>query len=195
MSEPGTEGSRREGARPPGDRAEDPATRAGKRGGVARRRDGALHLLFVCTGNTCRSPMAETIARAKAAARGWDRVEVRSAGAGAMPGAPATREAVDAAAERGLDLTAHRATLLTREEVAWADLILAMSPQHVARATELGAGGRAALLASYAGEGGRGGGTVPDPIGGTYEEYVETYRRLEELIERLFERLEPEVEP
>src|SRR5690606_14203652 len=66
------------------------------------------NLLFVCTGNTCRSPLAEAVARREIARRGWHNVAVRSAGVAAEPGSPATEEAVIAAAELGLDLSQHR---------------------------------------------------------------------------------------
>ena len=52
--------------------------------------DGPFRLLFVCTGNTCRSPMAEVIARRRVAELGWDRVDVRSAGVAAFDGSPAS---------------------------------------------------------------------------------------------------------
>ena len=81
-------------------------------------------LLFVCTGNTCRSPMAEVIAHDLTASEPHRRLEVRSAGVGAFPGSPPSGGAVRTAARHGIDLTEHRATLLTRREVEWADLIL-----------------------------------------------------------------------
>jgi|SRR5690606_14725602 len=139
--------------------------------------------------------MAEVIGRAKVEARGWDGIEVRSAGAGAFPGSAAAGGAIRAAAGAGLDLTAHRATLLTRREVEWADLILAMSSTHLMRASELGGGDRAFLLVAYAEDtqGSAATTSVPDPIGGTDGEYLETYRRLDDLIERVLDRLAPGV--
>lgn len=136
--------------------------------------------------------MAEAIARHRAAELGYDHVEVRSAGVGAYPGSPASGGALRVAAEAGLDLSNHRATFLTREVAAEADLILTMSPSHLMRVIDLDAGDRAALLTSYAGGLDDASGVgIPDPIGGPDEEYAATFRVLDELIGRVLERLEP----
>src|SRR5690606_20371361 len=84
-----------------------------------------MQLLFVCTGNTCRSPMAEAIARAAVADRQVD-VQVGSAGTSAWEGAPASDGALLVALEQGLALEGHRARTLSRELVADADLVLTM---------------------------------------------------------------------
>jgi protein-tyrosine-phosphatase len=81
--------------------------------------------------------------------------------------------------------------LLTDQVAAGADLILTMSPSHLMRVIELGAGGRAGLLTSYAGGlDDASGVAVPDPIGGTPEEYAETFRVLDELVGRVLDRLQ-----
>jgi protein-tyrosine-phosphatase len=157
--------------------------------------DDVFRVLFVCTGNTCRSPMAEVIARAQAAELGWTHVEFSSAGTGAYPGALASDGALRVAAAHGLALDAHSARSIDAARPERADLILVMSPSHLMSLVEMGAGDRAALLTSYAG------GhpddarevSIPDPIGGPDEEYEETYRLLEKLIERVLARLEPVV--
>ncbi len=157
--------------------------------------DGGFSLLFVCSGNTCRSPMAAVIARRAAAELGWQGFEVRSAGVAAFDGDHASGGAVRAAAGNGLDLSEHVATPLTPELAEWADLILVMSPSHLVRVVELGRGESAALITSFA-EGREEDGTasVPDPIGGPDEHYLETFEFLERLIARAFRRLEPVVE-
>ncbi|HSR40579.1 MAG TPA: hypothetical protein VLL48_00365, partial [Longimicrobiales bacterium] len=72
-------------------------------------------VLFVCTGNTCRSPMAEVIARRMVAEREWTEVEVTSAGVSTLTGLPASEGALQAAGARGLDLTDHESAQLTAE--------------------------------------------------------------------------------
>lgn len=135
--------------------------------------------------------MAEGIARQLARKRGWQALEVRSAGAAAFPGSPTSGGAVRAAARDGIDLTSHRSTLLTRREVEWADLILAMSPSHLERIAELGGGAHAALLTAYAtaADPAREASAIPDPIGGSDAEYRATFERLAELVDRALERL------
>jgi len=152
----------------------------------------AFRILFVCTGNTCRSPMAEVIARRRADDLGWRHVEVRSAGVGAFSGSPASGGALRAAEAAGLDLSGHRATLLTAALAAEADLILTMSPSHLMRVIDLGAGDRAGLLTSYAGGLDDASGVgIPDPIGGPDEEYAATFAVLDDLIGKVLARLAP----
>ena len=154
-----------------------------------------FRLLFVCTGNTCRSPMAHHIARAALDERGWEHIQVESAGIFAPAGSPASAEAVRAAARRGLDLSAHGSSRLTPERIARAGLVLAMTPEHVRMAEGLGGGGKTVLLADFAGETAGGGFppealSIPDPVGGDDLLYEETFELLEDLVRRTLDRLE-----
>lgn len=91
-------------------------------------------LVFVCTGNTCRSPMAECLTRAMLARRGLqERWEVRSAGIFAQSGAPASEGAKRAMERRGLSLEAHRSRAVTRDLLEQAALVVGMSANHIAQ--------------------------------------------------------------
>jgi protein-tyrosine phosphatase len=140
-----------------------------------------MHILFVCTGNTCRSPIAEGLLREALAARGIDQVTVASAGSGAWEGAPVSEGAYLVGLEHGLDLSEHRARLLTRDLVREADLVLTMSGHHLARVAELGGEHKVHLLGAYAGrEAARC--EVTDPFGGDLASYRTTFGELQELI-------------
>jgi protein-tyrosine-phosphatase len=144
-----------------------------------------MHLLFVCTGNTCRSPMAEAIARRLIADRGLSSVTVGSAGTSAWPDAPASDGALLVAMEQGMDLSQHRARQLSPELVAGADLILTMGPHHLERAEALGGEGRSYLLTGYAGNNPR---PVSDPFGGDLSVYRATAAELEQEIRAVLDK-------
>ncbi|RLL92866.1 low molecular weight protein arginine phosphatase [Ammonifex thiophilus] len=149
-------------------------------------------VLFVCSGNTCRSPMAEGIFRQLLGAYGVEGVEVSSAGLYALEGMPASEEAVTVLAEWGIDISGHRARRVTQEMLAEADLVLAMTERHKAHLLELAPEAKEKIftLGEYAGRPK----DVDDPIGLPlyyYRQYAEEIRQLCRLaLERFLEEQE-----
>lgn len=151
----------------------------------------ARRLLFVCTGNTCRSPTAERLAEREARERGLDRVDVRSAGTFARRGTPPSSGAVIAARRNGLDLSGHRSAPLEPELVEWADLVVAMAAAHRRVAEDVGGEGKTRLATEFLPEDhSRHGRDVEDPAGGAAERYQEVFELLEAAVEGLFDSLD-----
>lgn len=88
-----------------------------------------MRVLFVCTGNTCRSPLAEGLLRAAARARGIG-VDVKSAGIASLPGSPISGHSATILKEKGISTDDMRSRQVTAELVEWADVILTMTMGH-----------------------------------------------------------------
>jgi protein-tyrosine phosphatase len=114
--------------------------------------DGPFGVLFVCTGNICRSPTAEALARRELERYPGVPIQVSSAGSHALEGNPAASRSMLAAATRGANLERHFARELTRRRVRAADLILCMAAEHrpFVLSYDRGAANRTFLLATFA---------------------------------------------
>lgn len=89
------------------------------------------HLLVVCTGNICRSPMAEGLLCQRFTEAGWsNQIAIQSAGTFAQVGNPASQPGLALLAQQGIDISGHRAQQVTPILLDWADLILVMTEEH-----------------------------------------------------------------
>ncbi|MFH1581963.1 MAG: low molecular weight protein arginine phosphatase [Pseudomonadota bacterium] len=134
--------------------------------------DRIKHILFVCTGNICRSPFAEGLLKKLAQENGLDDIVTDSAGLLALPGNSATGLAQKVAAEYDIDLSLHIAKPATEDIVNRSDLILAMENSHVKNLLDAfpEAEGKVSLIRRFARFGSKDRG-VADPYGLNYDAY------------------------
>jgi len=140
-------------------------------------------ILFVCTGNTCRSPMAEEALRVLLEKERPGRFEVMSAGTSAANGYPATMYAHEAVKLWSGELSNHKSRPLTKGLIGRADLVFGMTAEHVREILRLvpDATERTYLFKNFpnnnpAGEG------VADPIGSSLDRYNETFLEIGEYL-------------
>ena len=147
-------------------------------------------ILFLCTGNVCRSPMAEALFRRAVSGRGEFRV--LSAGLGAVDGQPPTPHSVRAMDELGVDISAQRSRMLTVDLVREADLILGMTHSHVDTVVLLypPAAEKTFLLREFDETLEPYEKDISDPIGGSYPVYVECRDQIEQGIVSLLKFME-----
>lgn len=146
-------------------------------------------VLFVCTGNTCRSPMAEALFSRMLELSGHpDEIKAESAGLYAWENYQATPEAIEVMSQLGIDLSSHRARPLNEEMVQEADLILTMTRSHRDQLQEVfpDLKDKIYTLAEYAG---RPEEEIPDPFGKNIEAYQQALEQIKSLLERVIDQL------
>jgi protein-tyrosine phosphatase len=158
-------------------------------------RQAARMIIFVCTGNTCRSPLAEALCKKLLADRlGCSVADLRrrgfvvlSAGLSAMMGGGAAQETREVARQYGADLSSHRSQPLTAELANQADELIVMTQAHMVAVQSVFRGiGPEPRLLCPAGQ------DIDDPIGGDMEVYQECARQISQRLEQLMPDLLPE---
>lgn len=147
-----------------------------------------FRILLVCTGNTCRSPMAETLLAAKIHQAGLNgEIMVLSAGLAGGGSLPASYGAVQAMVGRGLDISNHCSRQLLPDYIEAADLVLTMTKGHKQAVQRLAAHkvDKVFTLAEFAGEDG----DVDDPFGGDDVVYRQCADQMESLLVKSWEKI------
>jgi len=155
-------------------------------------------VLFVCTGNVCRSPMAEGIFRHMVADAGGYRVI--SAGLGAMQGQPPSQHAINATKELGIDISRQRSQMLSPELVEEADYIFGMTHSHIDTVLLLypQAAEKTFLLREFDNTLDYFEKDISDPIGGSYGVYVKCRDQIEQglaLVKQFIQQGRPPISP
>lgn len=146
-------------------------------------------IIFVCTGNTCRSPIAEAIARSALPSAWKNEFEFSSAGTAAWDGLPASSMAVDVLNEEGIDLSNHLSKLMTKKLGEEADLIVTMTEAQRRDILAVFPGEEGRIIALGSLDRSRSDPDIEDPVGGTRDVYIKSREDIKGLVYKLIDYL------
>lgn len=144
-----------------------------------------MNIVFVCTGNTCRSPLAEGIL--KKIVGDTDDIKVLSRGLAATEFSKASDNSIRAAMQFGVDISNHRSHILTQDDVYSADLVLTMtsSQAQAIRNALPGESSKVYSIDEYTGCG-----DIDDPYGGDYDVYLKCASQLMDAAKEIYQKIQ-----
>lgn len=135
-------------------------------------------LMFICSGNTCRSPLAEGLFKKFLAEKHITEIEVSSGGISAFPGDEVSANSVIVAEKRGVDIYSHRAKRINAEDILTTDLFVCMSTSHASALRSVCDESQITVL------------NVSDPYGGDVDIYENCARQIEENFSSVLEKIQ-----
>lgn len=135
-------------------------------------------IIFLCTGNTCRSPMAAAMFQDGLTEEEKEKYEVRSFGLAAFGGEPASEHAVEVMHAHGIDISSHRSTPLNRYALAEAELVVCMTEAHSNVLLQVGVPPEKLIVFD-----------VPDPYKGTLEDYQRCAEKISQELSKVYDRI------